>query len=83
MLAESLTARYSVIVWLSCDQAASPAPTGRGFVIGGGEMPELVTIEEIDQALARARAVPEDERNEMWHVIVDALLERRNELAGQ
>lgn len=46
-------------------------------------MPELVTIDEIDQALARARAVPDDERTEMWHVTVDSLLEQRTELAGQ
>lgn len=83
MLAESLTARYSVLVWNSCDQTSSPGPTVRGFVMCGGGMPELVTIDEVDAALTRARAIPDAERTEIWHVIVDALLERRTELAGQ
>lgn len=38
------------------------------------------SIEEVDEHLARANAIPEDERTEMWHLIVDQLLDRRNDL---
>ena len=43
-------------------------------------MPELDTIAEIDAALARANAVPDDERTELWFAIVDGLLEQRTML---
>ena len=45
-------------------------------------MPVLLSITEVDDALARARRIPEDERTEMWQGIVDALLDRRAALAG-
>jgi hypothetical protein len=45
-------------------------------------MPVLLSIHEVDDALARAMRFPEDERGDMWHEIVDALLDRRTALAG-
>ena len=45
-------------------------------------MPVLLDIHEVDDALARARRIPEDERGELWQSIVDALLDRRTALAG-
>ena len=45
-------------------------------------VPVLLTITEVDDALARANAVPEDERTDLWASIVDALLDRRTDLAG-
>lgn len=45
-------------------------------------MPVLLSIDEVDAALARANKVPEDERTELWASIVDALLDRRTALAG-
>jgi hypothetical protein len=53
-----------------------------GFAVQGGAVPELDTLPEIDAALARARAVPEDERTELWHAIVDGLLEQRTKLTS-
>ena len=44
-------------------------------------MPVLLSIHEVDDALARAMRIPEDERTEMWQGIVDALLDRRVALA--
>ena len=44
-------------------------------------MPVLLDIREVDEALARANRIPEDERGEMWAQIVDALLDRRVALA--
>ena len=44
-------------------------------------MPVLLSIDEVDEALKRARAIPEAERTEVWSSIVDALLDRRAELA--
>jgi hypothetical protein len=44
-------------------------------------MPVLLSIDEVDAALARANKVPEDERTELWASIVDALLDRRTSLA--
>ena len=40
-------------------------------------MPVLLSIHEVDDALARAHCIPEDERPEMWFKIVDELLDRR------
>lgn len=45
-------------------------------------MPVLLSIDEVDDALARARGIPEGERGELWQSIVDALLDRRVALAG-
>lgn len=64
----------------------SPQPQTSHPLLGllpfrGGAMPELDTIPEIDAALERAHNVPTDERTELWSIIVDALLERRSELA--
>jgi hypothetical protein len=80
MLAESLTVRYCVLVWLSCDQPQAPPLRGASSCAGGA-VPELDTVDEIDAALARARSVPDDERTELWHAIVDGLLEQRTRLA--
>jgi len=44
-------------------------------------VPVLLDIREVDEALARANRIPEDERGEMWAEIVDALLDRRTALA--
>jgi hypothetical protein len=44
-------------------------------------VPVLLDIAEVDEALARANRVPEDERGELWQSIVDALLDRRVSLA--
>ena len=44
-------------------------------------MPVLLSIDEVDEALARARMIPEAERTEVWSSSVDALLDRRAELA--
>ena len=38
-------------------------------------MPVLLSIDEVDDALTRANAVPEHDRGELWQSIVDALLE--------
>jgi acyl-CoA reductase-like NAD-dependent aldehyde dehydrogenase len=44
-------------------------------------VPLLMTVAEVDDALGRARAIPEAERGEIWQAIVDELLERRVALA--
>ena len=44
-------------------------------------MPVLLSIPEVDEALRRANAIPEDERTPTWHAIVDELLDRRSALA--
>jgi acyl-CoA reductase-like NAD-dependent aldehyde dehydrogenase len=44
-------------------------------------MPLLMTVAEVDDALKRARKIPEAERGELWQLIVDELLERRVALA--
>jgi hypothetical protein len=41
-----------------------------------------MSVHEVDDALTRANAVPEEDRNSMWFTIVDALLDRRAALAG-
>lgn len=45
-------------------------------------MPVLLDIAEVDEALARANEVPLADRGELWTSIVDALLDRRTQLAG-
>ena len=35
------------------------------------------TIDEVDEALTHARAVPEAERSSAWHAYVDSLLDQR------
>jgi hypothetical protein len=44
-------------------------------------VPLLMSIHEVDDALTRANAIPDDERTDMWQGIVDALLDRRAALA--
>lgn len=45
-------------------------------------MPILATIDEIDAALTRAAHIPHDERIDVWHAIVDTLLDQRLHMAG-
>ena len=40
----------------------------------------MLTVEEIDEALTHARAVPVDKRGAGWHAYVDSLLEMRQML---
>jgi len=47
------------------------------FVMSGGPMPMTLSVDAIDGALQRALAVPESERTEVWHAMVDELLEQR------
>lgn len=44
----------------------------------------MPTLAEIDEALAHANAIPEDQRGAVWHRWVDSLLDQRNraELIG-
>lgn len=37
----------------------------------------MLTLEELDEALQHARAVPEDQRGAGWRAFVDGLLEQR------
>ena len=45
-------------------------------------MPQLDTVADIDVALHRARSIPENERTELWHAIVNGLLEQRRDLTA-
>lgn len=45
-------------------------------------MPLLMSVHEVDDALARAHRIPDEDRGEMWQAIVDELLDRRVALAG-
>jgi len=49
------------------------------FVVSGGDVDTLV---EVDEALAHARAVPEDQRGDAWAAWVDGLLEQRRRLTS-
>ena len=40
----------------------------------------MLTVEEIDEALTHARAVPVDKRGAAWQAYVDSLLEMRHML---
>ena len=42
-----------------------------------------LTLEEIDEALAHSRAVPESDRGEAWYAWVDGLLEMRSDVTRQ
>ena len=41
--------------------------------------PSVLTINEIDEALAHLAAVPEPERGPAWHAYLDTLLDAKNQ----
>ena len=82
MLAESLTVRYCVLVWLSCDQPQAPPLRGASSCAGGA-VPEQDTLEEIDAAILLASGVPEDNRGAAWWAFMDRLLDQRKAAEGK
>jgi hypothetical protein len=46
-------------------------------------LPILTSLEEVNEALARAQAIPKDERTASWWAITNSLLDQRRELQMQ
>lgn len=43
---------------------------------------DVDTLDDIDEALTHARAVPVEDRGDAWYAWVDGLLERRRKMTG-
>jgi hypothetical protein len=42
----------------------------------------MMTVDDIDEAINHARAVPVEERGDAWFAFVDSLLDQRRQLTG-